>query len=299
MQGTFQYLGYSKMSSFDLGSEFDTGNVTNMNSMFANCGNTLMTSLDLGDKFNTSNVTDMSNMFNGCGQNAMTTFVIGAETNTIDFNITTDASKVINMRGMFQNFGQKLASLTLGENFNTVRVTDMSNMFNGTGKTSMTTLDLGDKFNTAKVVNMSGMFQGFAQNSTTITSLDLGDLFYTTAATDMGYMFNGCGATVMGTLDLGPAFTKIPSGTRTRNLTNKAGQIIETIEYSANEDIFTNTGKSGTVWTKKYHWVAILDYRNINGKDEMCIADWRGITWVDIDEFSQNGISYWVFVNEK
>ena len=226
MQGMFQYLGYSKMSSFDLGSEFDTGNVTNMNSMFANCGNTSMTSFDLGEKFNTSNVTDMSNMFDGCGQNVMTTFAIGSKTNIVDFNITTAASKVVNMSGMFQNFGQKLSSLTLGENFNTIRVTDMSNMFNGTGKISMTTLDLGDNFNTAKVVNMSGMFQGFAQNSATITSLDLGDLFYTTSATSMSNMFKDTGTTAMTTLDLGPAFTKIAN---------------------TNADMFINCGTLSTV----------------------------------------------------
>ena len=58
-------------------------------------------------------------------------------------------------------------------------------------------------------------------------------------------------------------------------------------------------GKSGIKWTSKYHWIAILDYKNENGTDKICIGDWRGLNWVDIDEFSNKGITYSVFVNEK
>lgn len=59
------------------------------------------------------------------------------------------------------------------------------------------------------------------------------------------------------------------------------------------------TGKSGTNWTSKYHWIAIIDYRSENGVDKICVADYRGITWVDIDEFSQNGVTNIVYINEK
>lgn len=58
------------------------------------------------------------------------------------------------------------------------------------------------------------------------------------------------------------------------------------------------TGKSGTVWTKNMHWIAVIDYKNEGGTDKICIADWRGITWVDIDEFAANGVTYTVYVNE-
>ena len=61
----------------------------------------------------------------------------------------------------------------------------------------------------------------------------------------------------------------------------------------------TYIGKSGTQWTSVYHWVAVIDYKHENGTDKICIADWRGITWVDIDEFKANGITYTVYVNEK
>lgn len=56
-------------------------------------------------------------------------------------------------------------------------------------------------------------------------------------------------------------------------------------------------GKSGMKWTSLYHWLAIIDYRNNNGVEEMCIADWRGITWVGLDEFETHGVYYMVFVN--
>jgi len=215
MAHMFDGCGYAKMQSLDLGDYFDTIGATNMEAMFKDCGNTAMTSLDLGTKFKTTSVTTMKNMFSGCGQNAMTSFAMGATTNTIDF----DTTLVTDMSGMFQNFGHKLANLTLGTNFKTNAVTDMSNMFNGTGKSSMTTLNLGSNFNTSAVQKMNGMFQDFATSSTGMTALDLGNLFYTTAATDMTDMFNGCGTAGMTTLDLGPAFTKIPT-TNTGFVTN-------------------------------------------------------------------------------
>ena len=31
----------------------------------------------------------------------------------------------------------------------------------------------------------------------------------------------------------------------------------------------------------------------------MAVADWRGITWVGVDEFTTHGIRHMIFVNEK
>ena len=56
-------------------------------------------------------------------------------------------------------------------------------------------------------------------------------------------------------------------------------------------------GASGTKWTGEIHWVAILDYRVNNGKEEIVIADWRGAGWYDIGEF-QNGISRIALISE-
>ena len=61
----------------------------------------------------------------------------------------------------------------------------------------------------------------------------------------------------------------------------------------------TYIGKSGTVWTKQYHWIAIIDYKYENGTDKICVADWRGITWVNIDEFETYGVTRAVYVSEK
>ena len=217
MSYMFNYCGYQKMTSLNLGNNFDTTNVTNMAGMFQNCGQTKMTSINLGTQFYTSKVTDMSNMFSGCGQTELITFSLGSN---------FDTTKVTNMSGMFQNFAHKLGILNLGTQFYTSEVTDMSNMFNGCGQNAMTTLTLGTNFDTTKVTNMSQMFKDFAKSSTGMTSLDLGDSFYTTSVTDMTRMFNGCGQTAMVALDLGPAFTKIAS---------------------ANTDFATNCGASGIV----------------------------------------------------
>lgn len=58
-------------------------------------------------------------------------------------------------------------------------------------------------------------------------------------------------------------------------------------------------GKSGTKWTGDIHWVAVIDYKYEGGIEKMAVADWRGITWVGVDEFTTNGITHMVFINEK
>lgn len=66
-----------------------------------------------------------------------------------------------------------------------------------------------------------------------------------------------------------------------------------------NHNNSTYYGKSGVRWTSLYHWVAIIDYKYENGVEKMAVADWRGITWVGLDEFTTHGITHMVFVNEK
>ena len=213
MQAMFSDTGYTALTSLDLGSLFDTSNVTKMNGMFKNAGYTAMTSLKLGSKFNTANVTTMENMFYQTGRQKLETLNLGSQFNT---------SKVTNMTGMFFWMGA-LKSLTLGNNFDTSNVEYMNGMFWGTGCYNMTSFSLGSKFNTNKVTNMKDMFYDFAHN---ITSLDLGDQFYTTSVTDMTRMFYQTGITAMTSIDLGPAFTNIAS---------------------KNTDMFTSTGKSGSI----------------------------------------------------
>ena len=226
MSYMFYECGYNALTSLDLGSNFDTSSVTNMESMFCATGFSKLTNLDLGSKFNTIKVTNMLKMFYMTGHDTLTELDLGDKFNT---------SKVTNMAYMFTWIG-RLKTLNLGDNFDTSNVTDMNGMFWGTGYFQMTNFSLGNKFNTKNVQDMSYMFYDFANN---ITSLDLGDQFYTTNATNMIFMFFNCGAGKMTSLDLGPAFTKIPDGTAMNY------DHAETLE--AYYQMFEGAGKSGCV----------------------------------------------------
>ena len=144
---------------------------------------------------------------------------------SLDLGEKFDTSNVTNMERMFVNTGYKaMTSLNLGEKFDTSNVTNMESMFFGTGYTAMTSLDLGEKFDTSNVTNMERMFVNTGYKA--MTSLNLGEKFDTSNVTNMKSMFWKTGYTAMTSLDLGPAFTNIAS---------------------TNEDMFTFTGKSGSL----------------------------------------------------
>ena len=116
----------------------------------------------------------MSSMFNGCS--GLTSLTIGNNFNT---------SKVTTMYQMFSGCSS-LESLNLS-NFDTSSVTDMSFMFYGCS--GLTSLDLsGSNFNTSNVENMSSMFNGCSG----LTSLTIGNNFNTSKVTTMYQMFSGC-----------------------------------------------------------------------------------------------------------
>ena len=145
-------------------SNFDTSNVTNMQSMFSGMSN--LTTLDLSN-FNTSKVTNMAAMFYTTSN--LTTL------NLSSFN----TSQVTNMRHMF--FGMSnLTSLNLS-NFDTSKVKRMDFMFSY--MYSLTTLNLSN-FDTSQVTNMSEMFR----NMYNLTSLNLSS-FDTSKVTNMDRMF--------------------------------------------------------------------------------------------------------------
>ena len=93
-----------------------------------------------------------------------------------------DTLKVTDMSDMFSNCSS-LTSLDLSH-FDTSNVTNMSSMFSECS--SLTSLDLSN-FDTSKVTDMSSMFS----SCSSLTSLDVSK-FDTSKVTNMSYMFNSC-----------------------------------------------------------------------------------------------------------
>ena len=173
----------------------DTEKVTHVEYMFYNCSS--LKELDLNN-FNTTNVTDMHSMFSGCSSLK--------EIDLKNFNV----SKVKDMGRMFY-FCEKLITLGFWENFNTINVTNMEEMFNNC--TSLKKLDLNN-FNTTNVTNMCFMFykcsslteldisnfntinvmemMGMFCDCKNLKKLELGKKFNTKNVTNMAYMFYGC-----------------------------------------------------------------------------------------------------------
>ena len=128
----------SSLTNLDLNS-FNTSKVIGMHWMFYCCES--LTSLDLSS-FNTSNVTDISSMFWKCES-------------LINLDLSNfNTSNVTDMSGMLGRC-ESLINLDLS-NFNTSNVTDMSTMFYMCS--SLTSLDLSS-FNTSNVTDMQGMFE--------------------------------------------------------------------------------------------------------------------------------------------
>ncbi len=171
--------------TLNLGSNFETKNVTDMSYMFGNLGSSNRSfNIDLGPNFDTSSVTNMSNMFSGLfyrddyyGSTSHMQLSLGAK---------FDTSKVTNMSNMFSGVCNDCGNfeLNLGEHFNTSNVTSMEYMFSSVGSLGFT-LDLGNHFDTSNVTNMSNMF---AFNNWEY--IDLGPNFDTSNVTNMTEMFN-------------------------------------------------------------------------------------------------------------
>ena len=94
-------------------------------------------------------------------------------------------SGVKDMSGMF-SWCSSLTRLTLGEKFDASNVRDMSEMFSFCE--SLKELTLCESFNTSSVQNMNSMFHG----CTSLKKLILGDSFDTSNVVDMSYMFSSC-----------------------------------------------------------------------------------------------------------
>ena len=186
-------LDYRFLERIDFDGCFDTGNVTNMSSMFYNCYS--LTELDVSG-FDTGNVTNMSGMFAFC-KNLTELDVSGFDTDNVTRmsymfahceSLTVldvsgfDTGNVTNMLNMFSGCSG-LTELDVS-GFDTGNVTDMSDMFSDCS--SLTELDVSG-FDTGNVTDMSFMFA----DCENLTELDVSG-FDTGNVTDMSYMFYGC-----------------------------------------------------------------------------------------------------------
>ena len=166
---------FTDLISIDFNNNFDTSNVTNMHYMFYHCS-----SLEIFDlsNFVTSNVTNFAY------------FVAGGNNLTrLDLS-NFDTRNVVNMSHMFSSWyseepqvfqDSKLKKIIFDDNFVTINVQDMADMFSGL---PLETLDLSN-FDTANVTNMYHMFRG-CYNLKTINLCS----FNTNKVTDMEGMFS-------------------------------------------------------------------------------------------------------------
>ena len=184
------FFGMSNLTTLNL-SNFDTSKVTNMQYMFSEMHS--LTTLDLSS-FNTSNVTDMNNMFKHVS--SLTTLDLSSfnTSNVTDMkamfsgmhSLTTldlssfDTSNVTDMNAMFTTSMSNLTTLNLSS-FKTSKVMRMDYMFHG--MSNLTTLNLSN-FDTSNVTNMYAMFRDMSN----LTTLDLSS-FNTSKVTNMGEMF--------------------------------------------------------------------------------------------------------------
>ena len=108
------FASFANLTGIDFGHGLDTSKVTNMRSMFYDCGS--LTSLDLSG-FDTSNVTNMQGMFSSC-----------SSLSELDLS-GFDTSKVTDMARMFSSCGS-LSKLDLS-GFDSSNVGNMEDIFYG------------------------------------------------------------------------------------------------------------------------------------------------------------------------
>ena len=141
----YMFYKMNKIIDLDL-SSFNTQNVTDMGGMFAYVTN--LKSLNLAN-FDTRKVTNMYSMFS-----SMTSLI------ALDLS-GFDTSKVTNMDGMFYH-ANSLTSLDLS-NFDTSNAVNMQSIFElgdeDVDKDKLTVIYVNNDFNTMKVTNFSNMFK--------------------------------------------------------------------------------------------------------------------------------------------
>ena len=164
---SFMFAGCNNLEKADL-RNFETSNVTDMESMFAGCSN--LKELDLSS-FDTSNVTNMGGLFAGC-----------SSLTELDVSMF-DTSKVTQISNMFQECSG-LKELNFN-NFDTSHVTHM--MYTFYECSGLEELDFSN-FSTSQVKSMNSMFEGCTNLKNLIGIED----FDVTRVSEMNYMFKDC-----------------------------------------------------------------------------------------------------------
>ena len=191
MYSMFENCG--SLESIEL-SSFDTSNVLRMKRMFR--GSYSLTELDLSS-FNTSKVTDFERMFSHCiGLRTIkidSFDLMSATTATAMFELCESLTRVdlknaSNLKTIcFVNGCSSLTEITF-QNFNTLNATDVGLMF--VGCSSLTTVDLTE-FDTS---NVTAMYSAF-ENCTNLTKIYISEKWDMSSVTGMADMFTGCGTT--------------------------------------------------------------------------------------------------------
>ena len=149
-------LGYEHMPYEKLMKSGDTTEylIVSYEGMFSELLPTTLKTLTI-DNWTNRNVTDMAELFTSCEDIA-----------SLNLGNNFNTSKVTDMRSIFSNC-YALTTLSLRANFNTSSVTDMRNMFARCD--ALTSLSLGTSFNTSAVTNIAAVFFGSgALNSVTL-----------------------------------------------------------------------------------------------------------------------------------
>ena len=190
------FYNCSSIKSITIPFSFDEQKITNMTRMFYNC----VVLENINSVSNESKTfsyfpNDIHEMFYNCKQLSNLGFIAHIKTNnTVDMSLLfynclkltsleLDFSNELtkNMKGMFQNSGLKILTLS---NFYTNNVEIMWDMFKGCKE--LTSLDL-TSFNTAKVTDMESMFEG-CENLSTLSL----ENFDTSKVQYMNKMFRNC-----------------------------------------------------------------------------------------------------------
>ena len=235
--------------------------LTNMSKGFSNKDDFNL-NLSLWD---TANVQDMSELFS-CENN------YGIFNNNGNKNINNwDVANVSTMRDMFRS--QQLFTQPL-DKWNTSRVTDMTNMFKGSGNAgsvnSVVDLNIGS-WNVATVRDMHGMFS-FASKFNNSGSDSIKN-WNVEMVTDMNNMFNG-------------TYFNQPIGTwHVGNVTNMSSMFQDNIDF--NHDIGNWTTSSVTNMFKMFNGASKFDN---HGSDS--IGDWNVASVTEMSSMFQGARNF-------